>query len=228
MLYKVKGQMRESTLNVPVPKKQRKGVKLIFDHVPCFQQNQILGYRMTKETEQRMEQLFVENYGKWSGYAVKRGIQHHDAEDIVNDIFAALWAKRDELLLYPYEELEAYAMKALKNSISNKCRREKPFFPLIDGLFFEEESPEQIVLNQLDFENVKRAVKMLPYPQREIIHMMYFENMKAAEVSQALGIQINTIYTYRQRATQKLRRVLKEIEEGGDEKHGSGKEESGD
>ena len=169
---------------------------------------------MAKETEQRMAELYIENYGKWSGYAVKHGIQHHDAEDIVNDIFAALWAKRDELLPLPYEELEAYAMKALKNSISNKYRREKPFFPLIDGLFYEEESPEQIVLNQLDFENVKRAVKMLPYPQREIIHMMYFENKNAAEVSQALGIQINTIYTYRQRATQKLRRVLKEIGEG--------------
>ncbi len=183
---------------------------------------------MAKETKQKMEQLFVENYRKLSEYAVKHGIQHHDAEDIVNDIFAALWAKRDELLPLPYEELEAYAMKALKNSISNKYRREKPFFPLIDGLFYEEESPEQIVLNQLDFENVKRAVKMLPYPQREIIHMMYFENMKTAEVAQALGIQINTIYTYRQRATQKLRRVLKEIGEGRDDGHGSGKEESGD
>ena len=72
---------------------------------------------MAKETEQRMAELYIENYGKWSGYAVKHGIQHHDAEDIVNDIFAALWAKRDELLPLPYEELEAYAMKALKNSI---------------------------------------------------------------------------------------------------------------
>lgn len=183
---------------------------------------------MAKETEQKMEKLFIKNYGKWSGYAVRHGILHHDAEDIVNDIFAVLWAKRDELLPLPYEELEAYAMKALKNSISNKCRREKPFFPLVEELSFVDESPEEVVLNQLDFENVKRAVKMLAYPQREIIHMMYFENMKTAEVAQALGIQINTIYTYRQRAIQKLRRILKEIEGGGNEGHGAGKKESGD
>lgn len=182
---------------------------------------------MAKETEQRMAKLYIENYGKWSGYAVKCGVQDYDAEDLINDMCAALWEKRNELLRLSYEELEAYAMKALKNSISNKYTREKELLFTEEELPCEDESPEQIVLNQMDFENIRRAMEMLSYPQQKIIHMMYFENKKAAEIAQALNIEINTIYTYRQRATQKIRRILKEMEEGGDDGYGSGKKESG-
>lgn len=184
---------------------------------------------MTGETkkhkimEKRLEQLYTENRGKWHGYAAKHGISTHDAEDIIQNIMVTLLMKKDELQFFSLENLEAYAMESLKNAVKNSITRIKHCEPLDERISIVE-TPESIVLDHLEYENVRDAVKQLSETQRKIIYKMYFENKRAAQIAAELDKQENLIYTYSRRAVAALKKYLKKLDEGGEQNEPGGRE----
>lgn len=168
-----------------------------------------------KVMEKKLEQLYTENRGKWHGYAARYGISAHDAEDIIQNIMITLLMKKDKLIFFSTENLEAYAMESLKNAVRNSLARTKHCEPLDEDLSIME-TPESIVLDHLEYENVRDAIKQLSEIQRKIIHKMYYENKKVVQIAEELGKQENIIYTYSRRAILVLKKYLKKLDEGGE------------
>lgn len=177
-------------------------------------------------TEQRIERLFMENCRKWTGYAVRHGIREQDAGDIIQDIMVSLLMKKDSLMLFTDMNLEAYMMETLKNAVKNKLARTRPAEILKEEMLPVVESSEQIVLRNLDFENLKEAVKKLSPDQREIIRMLFYENKKVSQAAQLMGRKEDVIRTYSHRAAAKLRKILEAMDKEGEQDE-SGKEKTG-
>ena len=57
-------------------------------------------------------------------------------------------------------------------------------------------------------EQVIEAVLRLPEKYRKVIYLHYYEGYTAPEISEILGKNVNTVYTYMQRARQMLKKEL--------------------
>ena len=55
---------------------------------------------------------------------------------------------------------------------------------------------------------VRRALQVLPEPQRQVLLLHVLENLSGEEIARALGVSPNTVWTRLHRARQAMRRVL--------------------
>lgn len=197
-------------------KKQRGGVKMK------------KGAKLKKSNHEEMaKRLFAENYGKWIGYALKHNIKRENAEDTIQNIMIRFLEKGDRLTLLPGSGLEAYMMETLKNNLKNVVTRTKSFAALEEAFFPEEESTEEAVLTHLEYESVREAVKYLPQIQKEIIYMIYYQNLDVSQIAGQMGMASNLVRAYKSRAVKKLRKILADIDEGGEQDENGKRELSG-
>lgn len=77
-------------------------------------------------------------------------------------------------------------------------------------LLGEEEAPDASVPLQAseDKQTLQEAVDLLPEPQRQVVLMRYYGNMKFSEIAEALGCPINTALGRMHKALLKLRRTM--------------------
>ena len=76
------------------------------------------------------------------------------------------------------------------------------------------ETPESILLGQLDRQLVRDALDRLPVAHREVILLRDVEEMSYQEISQALGIPMGTVMSRVSRARQALRRTVQTMQKG--------------
>jgi len=168
--------------------------------------------RQKESAGEKAKRLFMKNYGKWLGYALKHNITRDDAEDLIQDLAVKFLEKQDNLAQLPDQDLEAYMMASLKNAIRNSLARTKRAEPLEEGTLPAEESTEEIVLTHLEYENVKEAVKQLPEIQRDIVYMNYYQNIETARIAEKTGMAGNAVRANKSRAVKLLRRILAAME----------------
>ena len=77
-------------------------------------------------------------------------------------------------------------------------------------LFSLDESPLDYVLSRELIERVDKAVKELPSQYKRVFELSRYKNLTYAEISEEMGISINTVKLYQKKALAQLRLVLKE------------------
>ena len=150
------------------------------------------------------------------GFAKNYVLANEDAENIVQDVFLVLWEKKDELeITYT---LTTYLFTLVKNRCLNFLRHK-----LIEEEYNiqmkEELGFKLYALESLDYsyqsetelqEVVKRALDTLPERCREIFIKSRIEGLKYKEISEELGISVNTVENQIVTALKKLRVELKD------------------
>ena len=68
--------------------------------------------------------------------------------------------------------------------------------------------PENIVMERLRRERIRRAVAALPEPYREVFHLCHEEGMRYGEIAARLDIPIGTVKSRMAETTKRLRRTL--------------------
>lgn len=126
------------------------------------------------------------------------------AEDLVQDLFVALWEKGID------DRLDEKGMRSyLYSSVRNNALRLLKGRPNVVNLPDVPEAME--VWEESDtaraelIERVMSEMEKLPPRGREIIECVHLKNMKYAEVAQALGISIATVKTTLVRSLKALR-----------------------
>jgi len=123
-----------------------------------------------------------------------------DADDIFQEVFLKLC--KSEVVFETDEHIKAWLITVTINS----CRKfyssvwNKRIEPLMEDFAYEEEYQ--------DFEVVP-AVQSLPQKYREVIHLFYFEDMKVAQIAEALKSTVGTVKSQLSRARSLLRDRLK-------------------
>lgn len=148
-----------------------------------------------------------------------RYLKLEDAEDVVQDIMSMIWEKRDAFGFV--DSLSAYAFTSVRNKCLDHvkhlsyrreyCRRTMSALRLDAKMMLV--SNHSVVMAEYEAtelqSRITRAVGNLPQRCRQIFNMSRMEGMKYAEISDRLGISVNTVDCQITLALKRLRRELK-------------------
>jgi RNA polymerase sigma-70 factor (family 1) len=133
------------------------------------------------------------------------------AEDIVQEIFTALWNNRSQFK--EVINLEYYLIAMAKN-LTYKTLRKMAFeqavksqWPSADWLQ-EENSATDTILDQQYEELIQHAVGLLPSQQKQIFHMAKVEGLSHKDIAAQLKISHLTVKTHMAKALRSIRHYL--------------------
>lgn len=95
------------------------------------------------------------------------------------------------------------------NNIVLESEDTRIFYRLADDSHFEF-NREQELVNEQVLEDVRRLMDYLPFNQREMVVMRYYQNMPFREIAETLGISINTALGRFRYAILNMRRMIKD------------------
>lgn len=136
------------------------------------------------------------------------------AEDMVQDVFMRIWVSRETSPIN--ESLQAYLFRAVRNRCINhlehlKVKSSYEAQAVIDlqireaGFFH---SPEHLLIQQEQLEQVRREIDKLPEKSRRVFLMAYDDDMKAADIAEKLQLSVRTVETQIYKALKTLRTVF--------------------
>ena len=162
------------------------------------------------------EKLYKLYYPKMFAFAKNYVPANEDAENIVQDVFLILWERKEEIEIS--FTLTTYLFTLVKNRCLNFLRhklieeeynsqmKEELGFKLyaLETFNYSYQSEEELQ------EVIRRALDTLPGRCREVFIKSRIEGLKYKEISDELGISVNTVENQMVTALKKLRVALKD------------------
>lgn len=177
-----------------------------------YSDKELLEMFAAPESRSRAFEYLVDKYSKRIYWAVRKiVVSHHDADDLVQDIFLKLWNAlptfRGDAGLYTW----IYRI-AVNESLSLLRRRKSHFFV--------SESDTSAQLLQISKEEgladgdtitaaMERAILSLPTKQRVVFNLRYYDEMPYQEMSEVLGTSVGALKASYHHAVQKIEDALR-------------------
>lgn len=158
---------------------------------------------MKREEYVRIVNLYITDIYRFA-YSGCKNI--HDAEDITQDTFEALFLSKkkfesDEHIRNWLMRVAYYKCKSLwRTSWKNRVD-----FAEIDSSYLESEIG---TIGNQDEEKLWKAICSLSSKYSQVIHLFYFEEMKVKEIAEVLGVSESLVTTRLTRAREKIRRIM--------------------
>jgi len=165
-----------------------------------------------KGDEKAFEVIFRLHYAGLCGYARKFVADADEAEEIVQEVFAAFWARKERIEITA--SLKSYLFRAVRNASLNLIKHQKvkgAYFAVNNALRQEEEQMENDTLVSLELQKrIEESIGQLPPERQKIFLMSRMEDMKYKEIAEELGISVKTVETQMGKALKTLREALGE------------------
>ncbi len=175
------------------------------------------------EQDRRVSEIVAEQQGRLRAFIRRRVPDAADAEDIVQEVFAEL--VEANRLLMPIGHVTGWLFRVARNRITDLFRKRKPesFGEMSltdeDGepLRIEEllpspdAGPEALYLRNLVFDELEVALAGLPAEQREAFVAHELEGRSFREMSEASGVNVNTLLSRKRYALLHLRARLQDL-----------------
>lgn len=127
-------------------------------------------------------------------------------EDIVLDLFAGFWEKRETLQIQV--TLKAYLFQAARNRALNYLRDNERFIPTSDfsslERFEEDDTLETQELQRL----IEEAILSLPPKCQDIFNKSRMENLSNKEIAERMNISVKAVEGHISRALRQIRAYL--------------------
>lgn len=164
---------------------------------------------MNGETLQLFQRQITENndrqaYKTWHAgcfsplFSFARSIvkSNETAEEIVSDLFIRLWEQRQRL--GEIENLRVYLYVSIRNACLNYLsRKNREIITYFDNYEVDTPSidsgPEELAITAEMKEKIEQAIDRLPPRCKMIFRLVREEGLRYREVSEIMGISINTI-----------------------------------
>lgn len=136
------------------------------------------------------------------------------AEEIVLDVFASVWKKKENLKNVGH--IESYLFTATKNRTLNAVRdKKKDLLNLeLDCLDFKfmhtKLNPESQLISQELYEEINKAIDALPEKGRMIYRMIKDEGMNYKQVAELLDISAKTVDSHLYTAVKRIRTTIEQ------------------
>ncbi len=162
------------------------------------------------------EKLYKLYYPKMFAFAKNYVPANEDAENIVQDVFLTLWERKEEieisftLTTYLFTLVKNRCLNFLRHKLieeeyNSQMKKELGFklyaLEVFDYSYQSEEELQEII---------RRALDALPERCREVFIKSRIEGLKYKEISDELGISVNTVENQIVTALRKLRVALKD------------------
>ena len=134
-----------------------------------------------------------------------------DAEDVVQDVFVALWSRRDEL--DRVVKLDSYCLQMVRLRCIDLIRKRKrdAFHNEQIAYLSDKEVTMQVEETRNDAALLDHLLDELPEKQRRALRMKYVEERDTQYIEQALQMSSNNVYTTISRAIQSLKDKIKTL-----------------
>jgi RNA polymerase sigma-70 factor (ECF subfamily) len=159
------------------------------------------------------EEIFNRYWLKLYGAALKRVKCHEVAEEIIQNLFTILWAKRESIQIH--KSLTAYLFTSVRYMVFNHIQKEivrdsyKDSFQA-SNVYCDNSTEETVFLNEL-IRNIEKEVKYLPSQCRSVFELSRKENKTNREIAEVLGISEKTVEGHLTKAIKQLRVGLTDI-----------------
>jgi|SRR5690606_12288005 len=161
-------------------------------------------------TKADFERLFRKYYQNLCSYVFYFLKDHAAAEEVVQDVFFALWQKRDELKIT--SSVKSYLYKAARNHSLNVLKHievRENYKQHNERLRAETEAGEEGVLETKELQKrIENAINQLPPERKRIFVMSRYEDLKYREIADELGISVKTVEAQMGKALRFLREQL--------------------
>lgn len=143
---------------------------------------------------------------------VSIAITNEDIEEIISDVFVAIWKNSRDLL--KTTEIKPYLTGIAKNVIRNKYRNTELNFSISD---YEENLVDTCNIEKITEENEQNKVifntlKTVKTKEYEIFIMFYYESKSVKEIAKVLNLSISNVKT----TLHRVRKIIKRnLEDGG-------------
>lgn len=136
-------------------------------------------------------------------------------KDCIQELFVELWNHRNNL--GETDSIKFYLFKSLRRKIIYEAKRKSRFVstdmhqPLSEAITVSlpYEFPHvETHLGKVHQQKLLHALEALPKRQREVIHLLFFDNLTRDEVASLMDIDLNSIYTLTWKALQTLKLKL--------------------
>jgi RNA polymerase sigma-70 factor (family 1) len=164
--------------------------------------------------KQGNEAAFEEIYLRYESllyiYAYRKLQNKQEAQDVVQEVFIALWNNRDSFVLH--STLTGYLYKSILNKIFNIFKHQQVIQQYIDSgnCFIETESKEaDYLIREKDIQAlVDQEIAAMPPRMREIYELKRKSFMTTKEIAEHLQISEHTVSTQMKRALKLLKLKL--------------------
>lgn len=167
--------------------------------------------QFVKGDEKSFETIFCQYYKTLVSYVMRHDLVAMEAEDIVIETFHHIWQIQEDLK--SPAALHSLLFTATRNRTLNVARNLKNRQKIINENYSEQEETEE-VYDYLIEEEMSRlldeAVSQLP-KQCELVIVGLLAGKTLQEIAGEMQISVNTAKTYKLRAIQSLRKLLKDI-----------------
>lgn len=145
------------------------------------------------------EYAFTEIHNRFRGvlfvHALRMLDQEDEAKDIVQDLFTALWIRRNDISLNA--SLSSYLYSAVRNRVLDAIARKKTEEKYLSSLADFLEEGENITDHEIRRKElsaiIEREVSRLPARMREIFELSRNENHSYKEIAEELNISDKTV-----------------------------------
>lgn len=162
-------------------------------------------------TKSVYKEIFMEYYKPLCLFARKMLSCEEDAEDMVHNVFLAIWEKK--MSFVDKGHLKAYLFQSVYNQSLTFIRRQRFTMPLEVGV--EEKTDDSNYLKQRIetevFLEILNAIEQLPKHRREIFKLSYIDGLKISEVAERLQVAEETVRSQRMKAKKQLQFILKDL-----------------
>lgn len=144
--------------------------------------------------------------------SVSIAITDEDIEEIISDVFIAVWKNSKRLL--PTTLLKPYLAGIAKNVIKNKYRKTELNFSISD---YENDLMDNFSIEKITEENeqdklIQETLKNMKQDEYEIFILFYYESRSIKEISKILNFSTSKVKT----TLHRVRKIIKrKLEDGG-------------
>ena len=157
---------------------------------------------MKRKIRTKLEKIFLEHYDEWCLLSYTYLQNKVEAEEVVQDVCVnILLRKRNAEIL----NLKAYISTAIKNRSLKKIKKLKQFETLKNYDAGTSPSSEEDIILKENKLHLHNAVESLPDSTKEVFKLCVIENQKYQNVSETLGISVNTVKYHLKKAYKTLR-----------------------
>lgn len=164
-----------------------------------------------KDSEPAFKSLYLSYCDRIMRYLVMYVKSAQIAEELVSDVFFALWENRKQLL--EVNNFDAYIYRIAKFRVLNYLRDNKSLTVDLDevpiDLFaFTETTPEDDYISRELIDAVNEAIEQLPTKSKLAFKLVREDGMKYKDAAEHLGISVKTLEAQLTYAMKKITKIF--------------------